>query len=114
MPLFPHREHFSGGADGLTGRGTTAGQPERESIFETPKRMDYEELELGIGGLDSIEAEEKLASALRGLHGIHGVRLVRGGAHIIFNPLGITRDEICAEVRRAGFALDTIQKTGEL
>ena len=74
----------------------------------------FEELELGIGGLDSETAEEKLAGVLRDLHGIHGVRLVRGGAHIIFNPLGISREEICTAVRRAGFALDTTQKTGEL
>ncbi len=75
----------------------------------------YEELELGIGGLDSDVAEEKVAALLRNLHGIHGVRLVRGGgAHIIFNPLGITKEEICATLRQAGFALDTNQKTGEL
>ncbi len=76
---------------------------------------EFEELELGIGGLDSEVAEERLAGILKNLHGIHGVRLVRGGgAHIIFNPLGITREEICATVRQAGFALDTTQKTGEL
>jgi hypothetical protein len=74
----------------------------------------FEELELGIGGIDSITTEERLAEVLRNLTGIHSVLIARGGAHIIFNPLGISKEEICATVRQAGFALDTTQKTGEL
>lgn len=75
----------------------------------------YKEIELGIGGLDTDGSEEFLKNALKGVLGIHAVRLVRGGgAHIIYNPLGITPAEIYETVRRAGFALDTSQMTGEL
>lgn len=75
---------------------------------------EFNELELGIGGLDSPEAEERLAAVLKGLNGVHGVRLVTGGVHVIYNPAGITSEEIMATVRQAGFALDYHQKTGEL
>ncbi len=74
----------------------------------------FKELELGIGSLDAESTEETLRNALKGLNGIHGARLVRGGAHIIYNPLGITPEEIYQTVRRAGFAIDTSQSTGEL
>ncbi len=76
---------------------------------------DYEEMELGIDALHTDLSEEALKAAFKGLNGIHGVRLVRaGGAHIIYNPLGITPEEIRTVVRQAGFAIDTSQKTGEL
>lgn len=75
----------------------------------------FAELELGIGGLDTLEAEEHLAHVLKNLNGVHSVRLVKGaGAHVIYNSVGITPEEIITTVRQAGFALDTHQKTGEL
>lgn len=74
---------------------------------------EFKELELGLGDLDTEPAEERLRGALKGLRGIHAARLVKGGAHITYNPLGITPDEIREVVRRAGFAIDTSQKTGE-
>lgn len=73
----------------------------------------YKELELGIEGLDSNAAEETLQNALKGLQGIHAARVVRGGVHVTYNPLGITPQEIRDSVRRAGFAVDTSQGTGE-
>jgi hypothetical protein len=73
----------------------------------------YKELELGIEGLKTEEAELTLQTALKGLQGIHAARMVRGGVHVTYNPLGITPQEIRESVRRAGFAVDTSQGTGE-
>ena len=76
--------------------------------------MLSKELELGIGGLKSDFAEETLRDALGRLRGIRAARVVRGGVHVTYNPLGITPREIRGSVRRAGFAVDTSQMTGEL
>jgi len=74
----------------------------------------HKELELGVEDLESELEEERLAELLKGLHGVHGVRLVRGGGvHILYNPLGITADELCETVRRSGFTVKTRQATGE-
>lgn len=74
---------------------------------------DYMELELAIDDLDTEEAEETVRNTLKNLRGIHGARIVRGGVHVIYNPLGITPEEIMDEVRRLGFTVDTWQVTGQ-
>jgi hypothetical protein len=71
---------------------------------------DYLELELAIDDLDSEPAEEVLRNALKDLPGIHGARLLRGGVHIIYNPLGISPEAIMDEVRRAGFTVNYLQR----
>ena len=73
---------------------------------------EFKEIELTIDDIDSEDAEEVLQDALEGLNGIHGARIVLGGVHITYNPLGITADEIVGVVRRAGFTVDTFQETG--
>ena len=72
------------------------------------------ELELAIDDLETEEAEELVRNALKDLTGIHGARIVRGGVHVIYNPLGVTPDEIIDEIRRCGFTVDTWQVTGQL
>lgn len=74
----------------------------------------YKELELGIEGLDTEAAGVTLRTALKGLKGIHAARVVTGGVHVTYNPLGITPQEIREAVRRVGFAVDTSQGTGEM
>ncbi|MEI6351819.1 MAG: hypothetical protein WCP06_12030 [Verrucomicrobiota bacterium] len=72
---------------------------------------EFKEIELTIDDIDTEEAEEVLQDALEGLNGIHSARIALGGVHIVYNPLGITADEIVEVVRRAGFTVDTLQET---
>ena len=74
---------------------------------------EFKEIELTIDDLDTEEAEEVLQDALEGLNGIHSARMVLGGVHVVYNPLGITAEEIVNVVRRAGFTVDTYQVTGD-
>jgi hypothetical protein len=74
-------------------------------------RIKFQELEVAINDLDSVVAEQNVKAALADLPGIRSVRLVRGGAQITFNPLGISQETISDAITRAGFKIDGIESS---
>ena len=73
--------------------------------------IKFEELEIAINDLDSAPAEQNVKAALSDLPGIRSVRLVRGGAQISYNPLGISKEAIRDAITRAGFTIDGIESS---
>lgn len=69
----------------------------------------FQELAFEINDLSDEVAEERLQSILRNLNGVHTARITQSGVHIIYNPHGITPEEITRTVRQAGFTIDLSQ-----
>jgi len=67
---------------------------------------DFKEVELEIDDLSDGVAEERLKSILHGMNGVHTARITQSGVHIIYNPLGVTPEEIARTVHQAGFTVD--------
>ena len=53
--------------------------------------------------VNSPQATSAVCAGLQGLNGVRDVQFVGGGALVTFNPLGITKDEICTAIRRSGY-----------
>jgi len=63
-------------------------------------------LELEINDLSDEMAEEHLQTILQKINGVHTARITQRGVHIIYNPHGITPEEIVHTVQQAGFTVD--------
>ena len=61
-----------------------------------------EQVEFDINDVNSENARRAICEAVNGLNGVRDVQFVGGGAIVTFNPLGITKEEICTAVRRSG------------
>ena len=72
---------------------------------------DFKELELEINDLTEEAAEEQLKAVLRQMNGVHTARITQSGVHVIYNPLGITPEEVVRAVEQAGFTVDYTQLT---
>jgi len=76
----------------------------------SPSRLNaFEEIEIRINDVDTIESEELLRNALKDLPGIRAVRIMRGGATVSHNPVGISVSQIRDAIERAGFTVDGIE-----
>ena len=71
---------------------------------------EFKELGLEINDLSDESAEDHLKSILQNMNGVHTARITQSGVHIIYNPLGITSEEIVQTVRQAGYTIDLSQK----
>ena len=67
---------------------------------------DFKELELEINDLSDETAEEHLRTVLHRINGVHTARITASGVHVIYNPHGVTPEEITRTVNRAGFTVD--------
>ena len=67
---------------------------------------EFKELELEIDDLGDEVAEEAVRSILNKMNGVHTARITHTGVHIIYNPLGITPEEITRSVLKAGFKIN--------
>ena len=61
-----------------------------------------QQVEFDINDVNSEDARRAVCDAVNGLNGVRDVQFVAGGAIVTFNPLGITKEEICTAVRRSG------------
>ena len=52
---------------------------------------------------DSDVAHNMIRDAVKDLNGVRDVQFVAGGVIVTFNPIGITKDEICTAIRRSGY-----------
>jgi hypothetical protein len=48
-------------------------------------------------------AQNAVREAAKDLNGVRDVQFVGGGAIVTYNPIGITKEEICAAIRRSGY-----------
>ena len=72
------------------------------------KRVDenappLEQAEFDINDADSEVAQRAICDAVNGLNGVREVQFVGGGVVVTFNPIGITKEEICTAIRRSGY-----------
>ena len=52
---------------------------------------------------DSEVAHNAIRDAVKDLNGVREVNFVGGGVIVTFNPIGITKEEICTAIRRSGY-----------
>ena len=52
---------------------------------------------------DSEVAHNMIRDAVKDLNGVRDVQFVGGGVIVTFNPIGITKEEICTAIRRSGY-----------
>ena len=69
-------------------------------------------IEFDINDVNSEDARRAICEAVNGLNGVRDVQFVGGGAIVTFNPLGITKEEICTAVRRSGHRATEITTSG--
>jgi hypothetical protein len=62
-----------------------------------------EQAEFDINDADSEVAQRAICDAVNGLNGVREVQFVSGGVVVTFNPIGITKEEICTVIRRSGY-----------
>jgi hypothetical protein len=62
-----------------------------------------EQAEFDINDADSEVAHRAICDAVNGLNGVREVQFVGGGVVVTFNPIGITKEEICTAIRRSGY-----------
>lgn len=62
-----------------------------------------EQIEFDINDADSEVAHRTICDAVNGLNGVREVQFVSGGVIVTFNPIGITKEEICMAIRRSGY-----------
>ncbi|MEN3370789.1 MAG: hypothetical protein V7609_2932 [Verrucomicrobiota bacterium] len=62
-----------------------------------------EQVEFDVNDADSDAAHRTICDAVNGLNGVREVQFVGGGLVVTFNPIGITREEICTAIRRSGY-----------
>ena len=61
------------------------------------------DVEFDINDINSDAARTTVRDALKDLNGVRNVQFVGGGAIVTYNPLGITKTEICTAIRRSGY-----------
>lgn len=66
---------------------------------------EFKELELETFDLSEETEQARLQEMLKDMNGIHTARITRNGVHIIYNPRGITPEEIDNAIRQAGFKI---------
>lgn len=62
-----------------------------------------EQVEFDINDINSEAAQNAVRDAVKDLNGVRDVQFVAGGAVVIYNPIGITKEEICTAIRRSGY-----------
>ena len=70
---------------------------------QTNDRAPQERVAFEINDVNSPEATMALCAGVQGLNGVREVQFVDGAAIVTFNPLGITKEEICTALQRAGY-----------
>ena len=68
---------------------------------ENAPPLDQAELDINDANTDA--AHRAICDAVNGLNGVREVQFVGGGVIVTFNPIGITKEEICTAIRRSGY-----------
>jgi hypothetical protein len=71
-----------------------------------------QQVEYDINEINSQVAQDTVRNAVKDLNGVRDVQFVGGGAIITYNPLGVTKEEICTAIRRSGYRATQIERAG--
>jgi hypothetical protein len=71
-----------------------------------------DQVEFDINDINSEAAQNGVRDAVKDLNGVRDVQFVGGGAIVTYNPLGITKEEICTAIRRSGHRATEITTRG--
>jgi hypothetical protein len=80
---------------------------------ETTNEAPLEQVTFEMNEASSPEAISAIREAVHGLNGVRDIKFIGGGALVTFNPLGITKGEICTAIRRSGYRATEINTAGE-
>jgi hypothetical protein len=83
-----------------------------EENQETKDEAPLEQVTFEMNEASSPEAMSAIREAVRGLNGVRDIEFIGGGALVTFNPLGITKEEICTAIRRSGYRATQINSAG--
>ena len=72
-------------------------------MAEATNDPPLEQVEFDINDINSEVAQNSVRDAVKDLNGVRDVQFVGGGAVVTYNPLGITKEEICTAIRRSGY-----------
>jgi copper chaperone CopZ len=72
-------------------------------MADAPNEPPLEQVEFDINDVNSEVAQNTVRDAVKDLNGVRDVQFVGGGAIVTYNPLGITKEEICTAIRRSGY-----------
>jgi hypothetical protein len=70
---------------------------------KTENDPPLEQATFEINEADSDVAHNAIRDAVKDLNGVREVNFVGGGVIVTFNPIGITKEEICTAIRRSGY-----------
>jgi hypothetical protein len=62
-----------------------------------------EQVSFEINDADTEVAHNAIRDGVKDLNGVREVNFVGGGVIVTFNPIGITKEEICTAIRRSGY-----------
>jgi hypothetical protein len=82
-------------------RGNMADDDENNKKAENGPPLKQASFE--INDADSDVAHNAVRDAVKDLNGGREVNFVGGGVIVTFNPIGITKEEICTGIRRSGY-----------
>jgi hypothetical protein len=83
-----------------------------ETQEENPPPLERAAFEMNEA--DSEVAHNAIRDAVKDLNGVREVQFVGGGVIVTFNPIGITKEEICTAIRRSGYrATEITSSPGE-
>ena len=74
-----------------------------ENKGENENAPPLEQAEFDINDANTEPAHRAICDAVNGLNGVREVQFVGGGVVVTFNPIGITKEEICTAIRRSGY-----------
>jgi hypothetical protein len=72
-------------------------------------QLPLEQVEFDINEIDDEVAQNAVRGAIKDLNGVRDLQFVGGGAIVTYNPVGITKQEICTAIRRSGYRATEIQ-----
>jgi hypothetical protein len=61
-----------------------------------------EQVEFDNNDINSEVAQDAVREAVKNLNGVREVQFIGGGAVVTYNPVGISKEEICTAIRRSG------------
>jgi hypothetical protein len=82
-----------------------------EEHQKTDSEPPLEQAEFDINDINSEVAQNTVLDAVKDLNGVREVQFVGGGAIVTYNPIGITKEEICTAIRRSGYRATEIRSS---
>lgn len=70
-----------------------------------------EQLDFDVNGIDCEVARATMRQLLQDLNGVCDVLFLDGAATVTYNPVGVTKEEVCSAIRDMGYHATEIEVT---